>query len=185
MKGLFYTTAFVFLFLTMDPAHLCAQARNTYIFIINDVDGKPVKGAKLITANTEAAFTDEYGGVKYTSTNGYVTITADGYKKMTKNVHGIKIGSEVIITLARLEPETKTLLVQVKSKKGKPIEGASVIVMPGTSSETDASGFAKTTHKQQPGDYITVIVNADGYKGQQKQVMSGHRTGKPMAVSVL
>ena len=92
---------------------------------------------------------------------------------MTKIVHGIKIGSEVIIAPARLEPETNTLLVYVKNKKGKPIEGASITVMPGTSAETDASGFAKTTHKQQPGDYITVIVNADGYKSQQKQVMAG------------
>jgi len=64
-------------------------------------------------------------------------------------------------------------LIHVKNKKGKPVEGALILVMPGTSTETDASGFAKTIHKQQPGDYIIVIVEADGYKNQQKQVLIG------------
>ena len=81
MKGFFYPVAFGFLFLAMGPFPLYTQARNTYTFIVNDVDGQPVRGAKLITANTEAAYTDENGEVKYTSTNGYVTITAYGYKK--------------------------------------------------------------------------------------------------------
>lgn len=78
------------------------------------------------------------------------------------------------ISMARVAPETKPLIIHVRNRKGKPIEGALVTVLPGTSAETDASGNATTTHKQQPGEYITVTASAEGYKSQEKQVLTGN-----------
>jgi hypothetical protein len=154
-------------------AIVCISVKAQYTFIVQNPDGDPIRGAKLVTANKEPGFTDVNGELKYFVPNGYVTITADGYQKKTINVFGVKVGSEVLVNMARVAPETRALIIHVKNKKGKPIDGASILVMPGTSAETDVSGLARTTHKQLPGDYITVIVNADGYKSQQKEVLVG------------
>lgn len=136
--------------------------------------GNAIKGAKLVTANKEPAYTDEDGEIKYNTRNGYVTVTADGFMKKTINVFGIKTGTEVKVSMARVAPETKPLIVHVSNRKGKPIEGALITVLPGTSAETDARGNATTIHKQQPGEYITVTVSAEGYKTQAKQVLTGN-----------
>lgn len=161
----------VFLFFL--TALFCLTVKAQYIFIVQNPEGWPIKGAKLSTATKEAGFTDDNGELKYYVPNGYVTITADGYQKKTINVFGVKVGSEVLVSMARVAPETRDLIIHVKNKKGKPVGGASILVMPGTSAETDATGLARTTHKQQPGDYITVIVEAEGYKRQEKQVLIG------------
>ena len=154
---------------------ICSVTVNAqYIFVVTDMYGNGIKGAKIVTANKEPAYTDENGEVKYFVRNGYVTVTADGFMKKTINVFGIKTGTEVTVSMARVAPETKPLIVHVKNRKGKPIEGAMITVLPGTSAETDASGNATTTHKQQPGEYITVTASAEGYKSQEKQVLTGN-----------
>ena len=170
MKKRSYLPIIIFFFSAIFSITVNAQ----YIFVVTDLNGNGIKGAKLVTANKEPGYTDENGELKYYVRNGYVTVTADGFIKKTINVFGIKTGTEVTISMARVAPETKPLIVHVKNRKGKPIEGAMITVLPGTSAETDASGYAKTTHKQQPGEYITVTASAAGYKSQEKQVLTGN-----------
>ena len=170
MKKQSFLQIIFFLFLTIYSVTVNAQ----YQFVVIDMYGNGIKGAKLVTANKEPGFTDENGELKFYVPKGYVTVTAYGFIKKTINVFGIKVGSEVQVSMARVAPETKPLIVHVKNRKGKPIEGALILVLPGTSAQTDASGTAKTTHKQQPGEYITVTVSAEGYKSQEKEVLTGN-----------
>ena len=135
MKRLLFLPIIFFLFLSICSITVNAQ----YIFVVTDMYGNGIKGAKLVTANEKPEYTDENGELKYNVHNGYVTITADRFMKITINVFGVKTGKEVQVSMARVAPETKPLIVHVKNRKGKPIEGAMITVLPGTSAETDAS----------------------------------------------
>lgn len=166
-KQVVFSVTFI-LFLTLISLFGRSQE---YTFVVTDPEGYPIKGAKVAPTGKDAGYTDENGEVKLAVRSVYVTVTANGYQKKSVNVSGVKIGTEILVSMARVAPETKPLVIHVKNKKGKPVEGAFISVLPGTSVHTDASGNARTTHKQQPGEYITVSVSADGYKSQEKQVL--------------
>lgn len=169
MKKQIYLPVFFLIFSLFAFLKITAQ----YTFVVTDPEGYPIRNAKLVTAGKNPGYTDDNGELKFLVPNGYVTITADGYLKKTINVFGVKVGTEVLVSMARVAPETRILIIHVKDKKGKSVGGAQITVLPGSSTETDGSGNARTTHKQIPGEYLTVGVFAEGYKSQEKQVLVG------------
>jgi hypothetical protein len=103
----------------------------------------------------------------------YIKIKSASFKEILVDLTKYSLGADIVLTMQRLDPETKKLNVVVKNRLGKPIEDAYVMVTPGTSGSTDDHGKITTTHTQVWGEYITVNVSANGYKTQEKRVMSG------------
>src|SRR5206468_841214 len=104
--------------------------------------GEPIKGAKLTAPGSPDGYTDEGGRINYRVPYGYLTITAAGYKRKLHAVLGINYGSTINIGLAPMPQETKNIKVYVNDKDGKPVKDAQINVAPGTSTYTDANGFA-------------------------------------------
>ncbi len=149
---------------------------NNYTIIVLGRDQVPLYEAK-VTARGKELLTNHEGQVEYKQPQNVVSVSASGY--LTKNVDLRKYpqGSLVSVQLTKLADITKVLDVHVKDTKGKAVAGALVLVQPGVSGVTDGSGYAKAEHKQQPGEYIEVIVSANGYKDQQKRVLVGMGQG--------
>ena len=159
--------------------HLKAQVKiiqpssNNYTIMVLGRDDVPLYEAKVIARGKEF-LTNHEGLIEYKNQlPNVVTVSASGY--LTKNIDLRKYsqGSLVSVRLSKLADINKVLNVYVKDKMGRPIEGAGVFVSPGVSGVTDATGYAKAEHKQQPGEYIEVTVSANGYKDQQKRVLVG------------
>lgn len=145
----------------------------TYTFYVYDINGEPIKGAKLQAPGSADGYTDEDGMLVYRVPNGYVTITAAGYKRILYPLQGITFGSVVNIPMTPMAPEIRHIKVYVKDKNNKPVKDASISVLPGSPGQTDAQGYAYLEHKQMIGDYVTLIVSANGYKTQQQRMMVG------------
>ena len=165
--------------LVFSVPHVIAQFKiiqpssNNFTIMVLGRDGVPLYEAK-VTARGNEFLTNHEGQVEYKNQlPNVVSVSASGY--LTKNVDLRKYpqGSIVSVQLAKLADINKVLNVYVKDKMGKPLEGAAVFVSPGVSGVTDASGYAKAEHKQQPGEYIEVTVSANGYNDQQKRVLVG------------
>ncbi len=150
-----------------------AQTSFKYTIIVLGKNDAPLYDAKITGGNKEFT-TDHSGQVKYTSaTSTYVTVTAAGYHPAKINLLSYPPGTPVTVKLTRRPPVTSVLHVYVKDKNNKPVSNATVLVLPGISAVTNASGYAKAQHKEQPGEYIVVQVSAKDYKDQQQQVLVG------------
>ena len=190
MRKLLHFSAVIFPLL----ASLYATAQDVKPFVIQLLtpQGSPITDARLIRPSGEELHPDAEGIIVYQGEDDYVKKNGPGsaYIKTKVMPHYIKIksasfkeilvdltkyslGADIVLTMQRLDPETKKLNVIVKNRLGKPIEDAFVMVTPGTSTSTDEHGRATTTHREVWGEYITVNVSANGYKTQEKRIMSG------------
>ena len=163
--------------LTFSLSHLKAQFKpiqyNNNTIVVLGLDEVPLYEAK-VTARGKELLTNHEGQVEYKNQiTNFISVSASGY--LTKNVDLRKYpqGSLVSVQLSKLADINKVLNVYVKDKMGRPIADAAVFVLPGVSGVTDASGYARAEHNQQPGEYIEVTVSANGYKDQQKRVLVG------------
>ncbi|MDQ3141903.1 MAG: carboxypeptidase-like regulatory domain-containing protein [Bacteroidota bacterium] len=73
------------------------------------------------------------------------------------------------IKLASIQ-EFKAIDVLVKNIHNIPISGATILVKPGKSSVTDASGFGQAFHHQIIGEWVIINVSAEGYKTQEQKI---------------
>jgi hypothetical protein len=85
----------------------------------------------------------------------------------------VQYGSTIDLGLKAMPVETRNIQVTVQDKNGMPISGAEINVMPGTTTYTNAQGQANAQHTQLIGDYVTLVVHANGFKTQQQRIMIG------------
>jgi len=115
--------------------------------------------------------------------NYSVTVTHAGYEPARGNIaikqfnDGTTEHSLAFELIPTNEEKPKPLNVYVMDKNRKPIQGATVLVLPGRSAVSNERGFAQAAHKQQPGEYIDVTVQANGYKDGHKRVLVGTNQG--------
>lgn len=151
---------------------LSAQKVRNYTIIVLGKGNQPLYDAK-VTSLTSESRTNAEGELKYKSHLAWVTISAAGYHSRKINLETYPEGSMVTVKLGPLPEDMQGINIYVKDKNNKPVANAAISVMPGVSAVTDASGYAATTHKQQPGEYVVIRVQAKGYKTQQQRVLVG------------
>lgn len=166
-----------------------AQDAKPFTIQLLTPQGSPITDARLIVPSGQEHRPNEEGIIvyhgedDYVKKNGkyvktkvmprYITIKSSSFKEMQIDLSKYSVGADIILTMQRLDPETKALLVHVVNRKAKPIPDAFISVIPGTSTSTDAAGKGRTTHTQEWGEYITVNVSATGYKTMEKKLMAG------------
>lgn len=187
MKQLFRLST-IFFFIAASFG-LAAQENGPFTFQILDYKGSPITDARFIVPSGQEHRPNEegiivyYGEDDYLKKTGkyvktkvmprYITIKSSSFKEMQVDLSKYSVGADVILTMQRLDPETKALVVHVVNRKAKPIPDAFISVTPGTSTSTDAAGKGRTTLTQEWGEYITVNVSATGYKTMEKKLMVG------------
>lgn len=148
-------------------------AQLKYKITVLGKDDWPLYNAKIKARDAEF-YTNNSGEATYTQkVYYYLTISAAGYMSQKINLKQYNPGTAVTVKLVYLGDEERDLNVFVKDKNGKQVTDAVVLVTPGISATTDAGGFAKVRHKQQPGEYIVVTVMKNGFKDQQQRVLVG------------
>lgn len=152
------------------------HAQNTIIVLGRDK--APLYEAK-VSAGDNVFVTNTDGKVEYKDRlhNTIITVSASGYQTRKVDLRKYPPGTFVPVVLTKLAAVTQALHVYVRDKKGNPVAGAAVTVLPGVSGVTDGNGYAIAGHKQQPGEYIEIIVSANGYKDQQKRILVGVKQG--------
>src|SRR5258706_8265113 len=179
MKKFFMLLFFSLLFL-YNSALLSAQGKYTWSFTITGKYDKPLVGAVLSSySSTNTVATDEKGSAKFRSTDGYVIIKADGYKKYVKEMYGIPYGNMVEIQLTPLPDKNnyKTVDVFVKDSKGKPIRGVTIAAVNGINSSTDETGYVMFQHSVPEGEYLQIEASANGFETQSQRYMIGTGQG--------
>lgn len=144
---------------------------NNYTIIVLGRDNLSLDDAKVRVGGEEMV--SNKGKIDYKHYLSIISVSASGYQTQTVDLRRYQPGSTVTVYLSKLPDIMKPLNVYVRDKNNDPIAGAVVTVAPGISAVTGANGWASAQHKQQPGEYVTVRVSANGYKDQQKRIVVG------------
>lgn len=170
-----------------------AQDAGTFTFRVVNFKGEAIANAYFIVLNGEQHYADASGFLVYTGEVNYIikddkiqeiremphyiTCKAPGYQDRTLDLTQYTLGSFVPVTLTKRDPlstDHKAISVFVKDADGVPISGASVLVNPGKSTSTDASGYAQALHTHLlAGEWVMIEVYKEGYKIQRQHIPSG------------